>query len=52
MDNNLIGIRHNNMLKSIKYLEDIELEQVSNKFNIKLQSLNFNLDDNIFININ
>jgi len=45
MDNHLIGIRHNNMLKSIKYLEDIELEQVTNKFNIKLQSLNFNLDD-------
>jgi hypothetical protein len=43
MDNHLIGIRHNNMLKSIKYLENISLEQITKKFNIL--SLNFNLDD-------
>jgi hypothetical protein len=44
MDKHNIGIRHNNISKSIKLLEDIKIQQLQNKLNIKLSELKIDID--------
>ena len=47
MDNHINGIRHANVLKSVKLLENIKIEQIAKKLNVKLNLLDFDLDEYI-----